>query len=160
MLPELVNPKGHDWRDPEWASLDLGEVDAFWARLKTSSKQEIPDLGLTRDALGDDYQQLFLHLLLDHVQHLLDCGKTGRRSEPLRLLLLGLPGSGKTQAVKTALQEMHAALERAGLPTTFVRAAAPTGSAAFNPCFPASTGHRLIHWFSTRYFGELEDGLK
>ena len=158
VMPELVNPEGHDWRDPDWESLDLQEVDAFWARLRVEDEHRVPDLGLRRRELGDDYQQLFVHILLEHVKDLVRsvyAGK-GRQPEPLRLLLLGKPGSGKTRAVKTALQEIYAELERAGLPATFVRVAAPTGTAAFNVRFPASTVHRLIHWFTPPFFSELD----
>ena len=56
VLPELVNPEDHGWLDPDWAGLDLEAVDAFWARLRTDEKQSVPNLGLRRDELGDDYQ--------------------------------------------------------------------------------------------------------
>ena len=70
--------------------------------------------------------------------------------EPLRLLLLGTAGSGKTRAVQTVLQELQRALSIADLPvdvdrTAFVRVGAPTGTAAFNLRFQATTIHRLIH---------------
>ena len=76
------------------------------------------------------------------------------------MLLLGSAGSGKTRAVQTALQELQRALAAADLPvdidpTTFVRVAAPTGSAAFNLRFNATTVHRLIHWFRPPHFGEV-----
>ena len=43
------------------------------------------------------------------------------------------------------------------MPSNFVRVAAPTGSAAFNVRFNATTVHRLIHWFNLRAFTELEN---
>ena len=158
VLPELVNPEDHGWLDPDWAGLDLEAVDAFWARLRTDEKQSVPNLGLRRDELGDDYQQLFVHILLEHVRDLIRCIHSGTTSqpEPLRLLLLGKPGSGKTRAAKTALQEIFVELERVGLPASFVLVAAPTGTAAFNIRFPASTVHRLIHWFTPPFFSELD----
>ena len=80
--------------------------------------------------------------------------------EPLRLLLLGTAGSGKTRAVQTVLQELLRALATADLPAkvdraAFVRVGAPTGTAAFNLRFQATTIHRLIHWFTPPYFREL-----
>jgi hypothetical protein len=44
----------------------------------------------------------------------------------------------------------------AGVEPSFVRVAAPTGSAAFQLRFGASTIHRLIHWRSPRRWGVLE----
>ena len=42
-------------------------------------------------------------------------------------------------------------------PRGFVRVAAPTGSAAFNLRFHATTVHRLIHWFTPPYFKTITD---
>ena len=66
----------------------------------------------------------------------------------------------KAKTVKefqTALQEMQRVLATAGLPfdidpREFVRVAAPTGTAAFNIRFNATTLHRLMHWFTPPYF--------
>ena len=38
-----------------------------------------------------------------------------------------------------------------------MRVAAPTGSAAFNIRFKASTIHRLIHWLTPPYFDDLQE---
>ena len=75
----------------------------------------------------------------------------------MRLLLLGTAGTGKTRAIQTCLQEIQNALKAANLPLSFVRVAAPTGSAAFNIRFSASTIHRLIHWLSPPYFHNLQE---
>ena len=85
-----------------------------------------------------------------------------KQPEPLRLLLLGTAGSGKTRAVQTALQEIQRNLAAAGLPfdvdpREFVRVAAPTGTAAFNLRFHATTVHRLIHWFTPPFFKTISD---
>ena len=84
------------------------------------------------------------------------------RSSPTRCVSysFGTAGSGKTRAVQTALQELQRALAAADLPAevdplTFVRVAAPTGTAAFNLRFNAKTVHRLIHWFKPQHFNEL-----
>ena len=42
---------------------------------------------------------------------------------------------------------------------TFVRVAAPTGSAAYNIKFHATTIHRLINWFTPPYFQVLKEGF-
>ena len=54
------------------------------------------------------------------------------------------------------LQELQHVMQQHGLPAEFVRVAAPTGSAAFNLRFNATTVHRLIHWFSPPYFSEFK----
>ena len=86
-------------------------------------------------------------------------------------MLLGTAGSGKTRAVRTMLQELRHLLAPWGRPAggplslelanpdTFVRVAAPTGSAAFNICFGATTIHRLVHWFRPGHFEELRNDV-
>ena len=103
-------------------------------------------------------------MVLDHVQHVLECVRKKTQPEPLRLLLLGTAESGKTRAVQTALQEIQRTLAAAGLPfwvdpRHFVRVAAPTGSAAFNLRFHATTVHRLIRWFTPPFFNEIRDDI-
>ena len=66
-----------------------------------------------------------------------ECLQKKKQPEPLRLLLLGTAGSGKTRSVQTLLQEFLRALRRANLPgridkKNFVKVGAPTGTAAFN----------------------------
>jgi Cdc6-like AAA superfamily ATPase len=77
--------------------------------------------------------------------------------KPLRLLLLGTAGTGKTTTVQTALQEALRHLQALRLPLDFIRVAAPTGCAAFNMHFNATTIHRLIHHFRLGHFAELTD---
>ena len=97
------------------------------------------------DNLRDDYQLLFLHIRLDHVKALLDPTVA---YAPLRLLVLSGPGTGKTRATQTAVQEIKRLLLAAGVPASFVKIAAPTGCAAFNRRFNATTIHRLIRYFN------------
>ena len=78
----------------------------------------------------------------------------------MRLLLLGTAGTGKTYTVQTTLQELRRLLATRGVDASFVKVAAPTGPAAFNLRFNATTIHRLIHHRSLRKpFGRL-DGPK
>ena len=72
-------------------------------------------------------------------------------------MLLGTAGTGKTTATQTMLQALLQKLDEVGLPSNFVRVAAPTGTAAFNIRFNATTVHRLIHWFNPRVFAELDN---
>ena len=134
---ELVNPleppQGKEY-DRHWTreNYDQTRVHAAWQRLREDDTAVYSDETLSRETLNDDYQQLFVAMLLDHVQHLVECIAEKRQPEPLRLLLLGTAGSGKTRAVQTALQEIQRALAAADLPVDidpreFVRVAACTG---------------------------------
>ena len=71
--------------------------------------------------------------------------------EPLRLMLLGTAGTGKSTATKTLLQELRRRLKGHKLEVVFFKVAAPTGTAAFNVRFNATTIHRLIHWFTPKF---------
>ena len=66
-------------------------------------------------------------------------------------------GTGKTQTVQTTIQEIYRVLEEQGVPMEFIRCAAPTGCAAFNLKFNATTIHRLIHWTNIKHFQELKE---
>ena len=66
-------------------------------------------------------------------------------------------GTGKTTAVQTMLQELQHVMQQHGLPAEFVRVAAPTGSAAFNLRFNATTVHRLIQWFNPPFFQAMKN---
>ena len=106
---ELVNPmqppEGKEY-DRHWTrkNYDQARVYAKWQQIRESNSETYTNDALTRDTLNDDYQQLFVTMLLDHVQHVLTCLQNRTQPEPLRLLLLGTAGSGKTRAVQTALQ--------------------------------------------------------
>ena len=74
-------------------------------------------------------------LVLNHVQHLMQLAQDNvlNTATPLRILLLGTAGTGKTQTVQTTLQEIRRILTANNLPPEFVRCAAPTGTAALCP---------------------------
>ena len=105
-------------------------------------------------SVDDDFQQLFLQMVLQHMRRIL----AGDEVAPLRLLLLGTAGTGKTLAVQTLLQHLHFQIRDLRLPQSTVRVAAPTGSAAFNMRWGATTVHRLIHWFRPPHFSDLKPG--
>ena len=74
----------------------------------------------------------------------------------MRLFLLGTAGTGKTHTMQTMLQELRRLLTARGYPASFFQVGAPTGPAAFNLRFNATTIHRLIHHRDLRRpFGEL-----
>ena len=194
--------------DRHWAAFDGARARTTWERLP-EVLPAVGDESLDRRTLNDDYQQLFVCVVLDHARRTLEAlaaqqeavevvGPTpaagGRRlvrlggraagttavprpqlrtllPAPLRVLLLGSAGSGKTRAVRTMLQELRRLLATWGRlaggplplelanPDAFVRVAAPTGSAAFNIRFGATTIHRLIHWFRPGHFEEIRNDV-
>ena len=73
---------------------------------------------------------------------------------------MGTAGTGKSTATKTLLQELRRKLSGHRLEVNFFKVAAPTGTAAFNVRFNATTIHRLIQWFSPRFWSELTDPIK
>ena len=121
---------------------------------------EHSDASKKADSLNDDLQQLFVSLVLEHANEVFRCCNAKRQPKPLKLLVLGTAGTGKTTATQTALQELLELLRKTGLTKDFIRVAAPTGTAAFNIRFNATTMHRLIRWFNPRFFEELKDPEK
>ena len=154
-LPDVVNPRDHDWSS-HYAGFNLEHARTMWNSLQDSSTH-YSDPDLTVESLRDDYQMLFVHIVFQHVQDILEAISTGDTPKPLRMMLLGTAGTGKTRAIQTLLKKIQDALREANLPLDFVRVAAPTGTAAFNIRFNASTVHRLIHWLTPRYFNLLKD---
>ena len=136
----------------------IDAVRRVWESLQEASHQYC-DESLHRETLGDDYQQLFVDIIMTHVRELTGYIQNLNTLpvKPLRLLLLGTAGTGKTTTVQTALQEMLRHLTSLSVPFDFVRVAAPTGCAAFNMHFNATTIHRLIHHFRLGTFSQLQD---
>ena len=79
------------------------------------------------------------------------------RVPPLRLMLLGTAGTGKSTTVQTLLQEIKRLLAAHSYKGEFVRVAAPTGCAAFNIRFGATTLHRLFHILNPFRWRELKE---
>ena len=156
ILPDVVNPPDFDYSRDAYAC-NVEDARAFWEHLKEGSAQ-YSDPTKTIDALKDDYQQLFVTILMQHAQDVIGCIESGTAPVPLNVFLLGTPGAGNTFCVQTLLQELQLLLTQHQLPASFVRVAAPTGSAAFNIKFNATTTHRLIHWFTPAFFDVLKEG--
>ena len=115
-MDPMQPPAGREY-ERHWTrkNYDRQFVYARWQELREKESEVYSDESLSKDTLNDDYQQLFVTMLLDHVQHVMECVKNKTQPEPLRLLLLGTAGSGKTRAVQTALQEIQRTLAAAGL---------------------------------------------
>ena len=155
-LEAVVNPADFDYTVNEY-HVSPDEARTAWAAL-ADTDNEYADATLHRAALGDDFQQLFVDIVLRHVETLIAASapESDTPVKPLRLMLLGTAGTGKTTTVQTTLQEIRRILDHHCLPAKFVRVAAPTGCAAFNLRFNATTVHRLIHHFNIRTFSELD----
>ena len=156
-LEATVNPPDFD-DSVNGLHVKIDAARRIWEDLQEASHPYC-DESLHRHTLGDDHQQLFVEIVLTHVRELtrsvLNCDITPVK--PLRLMLLGTAGTGKTTTVQTALQEISRHLQSLRLPADFVRVAAPTGCAAFNTRFNATTIHRLIYNFRLNSFAELTD---
>jgi hypothetical protein len=101
--------------DRHWPDFDGPRARETWARLPLEAPA-LGDDGLDRRSLNDDMQQLFVAIVLEHAERLIDCARAGRQAEPLRLLLLGTARVRQTRAVKTLLAELRRRLAQAGLP--------------------------------------------
>ena len=157
-LESVVYPPDFNYDENEF-HVHLDDARHTWETLQDVSHQ-YSDESLERSTLNDDYQQLFVDIVLTHVEEITKYIYTGGTSspvKPLRLLLLGTAGTGETTTVQTALQECLRRLQKMKLPFNFLRVAAPTGCAAFNMHFNATTIHRLIHHFRLGSFSELSD---
>ena len=150
-----TNPPGFDWQN-RWLDIDVEALRQLMDdRKDTVIQYDRPDL--TKEALGDDFQRLFVELVLAHVDDVLANLDRPGEVKPLRLLLLGTAGTGKTTAVQTLLQELQRLLTTKRYKGDFFHVAAPTGCAAFNIRFSASTLHRLFDMRNPRKWTELAE---
>ena len=100
-----INPPEYEW-DSRWPDVDVAALKLLMeARRDTDVEYDRPDL--TKESLDDPFQRLFIDLVLSHVDHILKHLDAPAEVPPLRLLLLGTAGTGKTTAIKTLMQEME-----------------------------------------------------
>ena len=136
----------------------IDAVRRVWESLQEAYHQYCDD-SLHRGTFGDDCQQLFVDIIMIHLREL--TGHIRNRDnlpvKPLRLLFLGTAGTGDTTTVQTAPQEILRHFTFLSVPFDFVRVAAPTGCAAFNINFNATTIHRLTHYFRLGNLSQLQD---
>ena len=86
--------------------VDVGDLKKRWLQFQ-EEYPECSDESLTTDNL-DEYQLLFVSLVLDHVEKTLEALHNNfKEPEPLRLMLLGTAGTGKSTATQTMLQELR-----------------------------------------------------
>ena len=155
-----MNPADFDWYAP-WKDLNIDEHRAKWQTFCSLEDPEYAEEDLDKDSLQDDFQTLFVDIVLQHAAAIVRSQKTGHAVTPLRLLLLGTAGTGETTAVNTLLQELTRMQQRLEIAKYFYQVGAPTGTAAFNIRFGATSIHRLIHWLRINSFVKItnEDAL-
>ena len=94
-----VNPPDFEW-DKRWPDVDVPALRAMLEeRRDTTLRYDRPDL--QKESLNDPFQRLFIELVLRHAECVLESGSAP--VPPLRLLLLGTAGTGKTTAVQTLI---------------------------------------------------------
>ena len=156
-----VNPIDYDYA-ARVTQISLDQARAVMNEVKEATSV-YEDSGLQRTLLRDDFQQLFLDIVLKHAEAVLQNARKVPLSQlhdlapsalprvkPLRLMLLGTAGTGKSYTIQTTLQELRRIMAHHGYEGDFFRVAAPTGTAAFNIRFNATTVHRMIHWLNLR----------
>ena len=117
ILQEVVNPENVDYG----ANTLPFRLDAWrrtWDALQMTAST-YQDEDLSKDTPNDDYQLLFVNILLKHTRGLLDAYEQNMLQlvKPLRIFLLGTAGTGKTRTVQTTLQEIHRLLKERHLDT-------------------------------------------
>ena len=150
-----TNPSDFNW-DSMWPDINVSALRKLMDERK-DTEVECDHPEFTKDELGDDFQRLFVELVLAHVEEVLANIDRPGKVKPLRLLLLGTAGTGKTRAVQTLLQELKLLLKTHEYAGVFTRVAAPTGCAAFNIRFAASTLHRLFEMRNPRKFSDMTE---
>ena len=107
-----INPPEFDWCS-RWPDIDVETLRAQLNRWR-ATEIEYSRADLHKENLNDDYQRLFVDMLLKHSSELLATLDQPGSIKPLRLLLLGTAGTGKTTATQTGLQELRRSLIAAG----------------------------------------------
>ena len=103
-MQDLVNPMEYDWE----ASREGIDIAALRVKCDEilAGDSEYSEPEKTKDKLNDDLQLLFVTLVLDHAEYVLNCMENNTQPTPLYLMLLGTAGSGKVTATQTMLQEL------------------------------------------------------
>ena len=118
--------RNHDWiNDPRQRYNDLTDIDTFLSR--NSRIGEKSNVSVDYQTLNNNQKKIFKRVE-SHYQDVLE----GRQNEPLRIIVMGTAGTGKTyliEAIRSRLQEMT---EIAGESKSPVAVLAPTGVAALN----------------------------
>ncbi|MGB1141216.1 MAG: AAA family ATPase, partial [Halioglobus sp.] len=138
-----VNPPGYHWQSA--VNLDeMRRVEADWKRWRGTSVARSGD-GVARDQL-DEWGKFAFDIVMDHARRH-DARASVFRQRPLRLVLTGGAGSGKSTTVRAMVRHVkelvrghgHHAVRTADDACIL---AAPTGCASFQMKYGATTAHR------------------
>ena len=101
-MQETVNPTDFDWH-AAGSDVDVNALRSTYEQMLATDVMHT-DADKKAEHLNDDLQLLFVSLILEHTEEIFRCWKLKKQPVPLRLLLLGTAGTGKTTATQTALQ--------------------------------------------------------
>ena len=145
---ELVNPRGWVWRSavPEG---DQRRLEGLWVEWGGSAVEQEDEAEEERKPL-DEYQEFAARIVEERARQRLACEGQGlgpalRAYRPLRLIVTGSAGMGKSRTVRTSVRRVKRAVARVRGPAKAAASCvlgAPTGSAAFQIRGGASTLHR------------------
>ena len=96
---ELVNPQtppeGRAY-DRHWtqSNYDVARVCTTWEKVR-SEHAHYSDETLSKDTLHDDYQVLFVNIVLEHVEHVVESVRAGTQPNPLRCFCSALQALGR-----------------------------------------------------------------
>ena len=103
-MQEVVNPEDHAYAE-NIVPLRLAALQTHWDKFGESKRRHTNE-ALTQDGWGDDFQKLFVNILLQHTRELISAYNQHNFDlvKPLRIFLFGTAGTGKTTTVQTTLQ--------------------------------------------------------
>ena len=110
VLQEVVNPEDNAYAE-NIVPLRCAAWQTHWDKL-ADSKARYTNEALTKDGLGDDYQKLFVNIILQHTSDLISAYKQNNFDlvKPLRIFLLGTAGTGKNyNGANNAARNLQAA---------------------------------------------------
>ena len=149
-----VNPPGHVWVSTVSRALHAKRLEELWQKWQGNEVDDDGD-GVSREEL--DPWQKFAHdiaVFKATERERLSRGSVPQLSNyhPLRLMLTGDAGSGKSRTLRASVRSMRGLVAHRGAAVrkNCCKLAAPTGCASFHMKYNATTAHRL---WGLRAFG-------
>ena len=133
--------RNHDWVNDaqlNYSENDIANVREFLQRVSTNDEEgrgQDDDVNVDPQKLNENQRRVFKRIET-HYQNVL----LGNRVEPLRIIVMGTAGTGKSYLIKSIRKRLNT-MARNGSNTP-VQVIAPTGVAAFN--INGSTIHSLL----------------
>ena len=155
----LVDNEAHDWsaawRELGWDDAMLQRANSFLHNCKFEGLPPGEDVDLSKydPKLLNEEQRVFYDMLTQHIVALMNEDEA-LRPEPLKLIVQGGAGVGKTHTLNTILKFV---LDMYGANSNIVKTAAPTGSASF--AIGGKTIHDLLQIPVTKQANQAMDDL-